>query len=671
MLVLLTLGLTGLSGSVYSQTSPVTLESLLHEMTDRTSLTIMPTYVCRQASSYDRASKSPEENWFANNDTSQFERVENQNGREEFVLIDAEGPGAIVRWWITAPHYKNNFYIYIDGATEPTISGRIDQIVGGDQLAGAPLSAETSRGRNLYLPIPYSKSIKVTCDNMSEQGNLYYHIDYRTYPSGTAVESFSPEVLSSEKELIASVNATLSSPWTTTRDCSDTRSIQGAKGHISSELLTERYDQRLLFGPGAITELRVKASAENLPAALRSVVLSISFDGEETVCAPLGDFFGSGVGVNPNCTWFSQTTEDGELISYWRMPYQHDAQISFINYGLEDVSIDYEVYYEKSPWTEQTMYFHSNWKQEREIQTVAGRGLCDWNYTTLDGQGVYVGDILSLVNRSSDWWGEGDEKIYVDGESFPSHFGTGTEDYYGYAWGSTAYFESPFHAQPRCEGPSNFGNTTVLRYRLLDGVPFTKSFKFDMEIWHWAQTTVDYAVTTFWYGLPGTKLTAEAQAALDNLEVEASSPVAYNNKFVFNFRDFQYEGTEGRDVVVQGMKGFEKEGHKWVDAKQLLWRSGKIGDEIVLTIKNAPKEAHEIVLGTTVARDYGVAAFYWNDAQLGEPVDFYVPEVVERRVVTLPLPANFNGEGALRVKIVGKNDASTNTLFGVDSIEWK
>ena len=44
---------------------------------------------------------------------------------------------------------------------------------------------------------------------------------------------------------------------------------------------------------------------------------------------------------------------------------------------------------------------------------------------------------MRLLSITPTWvgGGEGDEKVYVDGETFPSHFGTGTEDYYGYAWG--------------------------------------------------------------------------------------------------------------------------------------------------------------------------------------------------------------------------------------------
>lgn len=106
-------------------------------------------------------------------------------------------------------------------------------------------------------------------------------------------------------------------------------------------------------------------------------------------------------------------------------------------------------------------------------------------------------DTLSLHNPLPNWWGEGDEKIFVDGEKFPSHFGTGSEDYYGYAWGNTDVFNSPFHSQPRA-GAKNQGYTTNSRVRMLDRIPFSKSLQMDMEVWHSRPTKVDYSVATFW-----------------------------------------------------------------------------------------------------------------------------------------------------------------------------
>ena len=125
------------------------------------------------------------------------------------------------------------------------------------------------------------------------------------------------------------------------------------------------------------------------------------------------------------------------------------------------------------------------------------------NFVQVSGKGVYVGDTLTVFNGPDAWWGEGDEKIFVDGEAFPSHIGTGTEDYYGYAWCRPEYFAAPFHAQPTGAGNMKAGFSVNNRYRALDAIPFTASIKFDMELWHSQKTVVNYAPATFWYAQPG------------------------------------------------------------------------------------------------------------------------------------------------------------------------
>jgi len=84
-------------------------------------------------------------------------------------------------------------------------------------------------------------------------------------------------------------------------------------------------------------------------------------------------------------------------------------------------------------WDDRSMHFHANWHCQYPLNT---RPMLDWNYNEIQGQGVYVGDTLTVFNPVAGWHGEGDERIYIDDESFPSHLGTGTDDYYGFAWGS-------------------------------------------------------------------------------------------------------------------------------------------------------------------------------------------------------------------------------------------
>ena len=147
------------------------------------------------------------------------------------------------------------------------------------------------------------------------------------------------------------------------------------------------------------------------------------------------------------------------------------------------------------------MHFHANWRSGLTPGKEA-----DWNYIEIQGQGTYIADTLSVHNPSKTWYGEGDERIYIDGESFPSHLGTGTEDYYGYAWGMANVWSSSFISAPSRDsrGKADWsGYQTASRERMLDAIPFSTSLKFDMEVGCWFPVQATYSVAVMWYGRPG------------------------------------------------------------------------------------------------------------------------------------------------------------------------
>lgn len=254
-------------------------------------------------------------------------------------------------------------------------------------------------------------------------------------------------------------------------------------------------------GPGAVRLLTARLGSESA-TAWRALVLRIECDGAETVWCPLGDFFGSGAGVNALENWQRTVVKGGPMTCRWVMPYRKSARLAVQNLGQEKVELKLSARIGAWKWDARSMHFHANWRQQNPLPT---QPRSDWNYIAATGQGVYVGDTLTVFNPVPDWWGEGDEKIWVDGENFPSHFGTGSEDHYGYAWGDTRLFQGPFVNQIRCDGPGNRGYTVVTRTRSLDAIPFTKSLNFDLEVWHWNNFQVAYAAATYWYARPGAK----------------------------------------------------------------------------------------------------------------------------------------------------------------------
>ncbi len=478
---------------VAGATGPVTVESLLPDMINLRGLCEFPepAYTCKQFSSYDRKSISPkEEGWFANADAGQYLRVEERDDRKEYVMMDADGPGAVVRIWSANP--GGTLRIYLDGEKEPALAAKMGDLLGG-QIAGlpSPLAGVRGLGWNLYFPIPYAKHCKIT----SDYGNFYYHVGYRTYPVGTKVVTFNMDQLPPLATKINELADRLNSPRLGGGPPADRK-----RANFETKLVEGRTETLAeLAGGGAICELRI--DAKNLSVrALREVIMKITFDGQKTVEAPLGDFFGSAPDVNPYESLPLGMTLNKELWSHWYMPFRDTAKIEVTNLGLRSARFSGTVATVPYTWTERSMYFHAGWRIEIDASVRPQR---DWNYLTAKGKGIFAGVAMNIANRTKIWWGEGDEKIYVDSETFPSHFGTGTEDYYGYAWCCSDLFGHAYHNQPRCDGPKNYGQTSVNRFHILDRIPFTTDFRFDMELWSHNPLPVDMAVTTFWYARPG------------------------------------------------------------------------------------------------------------------------------------------------------------------------
>ncbi len=511
------------SAACPAQEAVITLETLLNEMTDRDRVARFPEpeYRLRQQSSYHRDSKTPDdpEGWFANKDRGAFIRTEVNNGRKEWVLMDARGAGAMGRTWMPdpritpvvlsgrrpAPKNQGTLRIYLDGNPDAALEGPTYDLMNGPYPFGhKSLSSAVS-----YLPFPWAKSCKITMDVEPQ----YFIFTYREYAGGVKVKTFTMDDLAAAKNEMKRVGELLVNPENASGNWSKSLSKTIAPGE---EIAVE-----LPAGPHAIRTLSVKLGSYDNPQATRSLVLKIEFDGQETVWAPVGDFFGAGVGLHPFKGWYRTVSEDGTMTCRWVMPYQRSAKVGLANLHGEAIEAQLDVVAGPWNWDGRSMYFHANWRHESNIKTIPRS---DWNYITLNGQGVYVGDTLTMWNPVEIWWGEGDAKIWVDGESFPSIFGTGTEDYYAYSYGgqNRKFYEHPFHAQVRSmHFDQNYkgevpiiritqGYNTETRTRVIDSMPFGKSLQVDMEIWHWEECEVDYSVATYWYARPGATCNVEA-----------------------------------------------------------------------------------------------------------------------------------------------------------------
>jgi hypothetical protein len=495
----------------------ISVLTLLREMADLDHLARLPgpSFRSGQAASTDRRSKRPEdgESWFANDDfvtdiQNNLVRVEpGPDGGKRYVLLDAAGPGAVVRIWTATPN--GTLRLYVDGADEPALEAEMAELLSG-QLPPfiPPLGQVTGRGYSLFFPFPYRERCLITVDSIAGKdpfsgqplSKLYYQIGYRSYaPAQRAnVRPFS-------EDEIARAPATLRRVATVLRDGLAPPSPPATSRFPKTTVDPGHPWQTTIVAPtggGAITCLKL-VTGERAPEKLRSTVLSMQFDGEETVRAPLIDFFGTGPAWRAHDTLPLIVGADGTLVARFRMPFRQQAIVSLSRDAPGALVVSGEIWVAPHPFGEDTLYFHAGWRPRQSVRT---RPFSDWHVATIDGKGHLVGTLLNVENPPGvAWWGEGDEKIYVDGEAFPSHFGTGTEDYFGYAWSTTETFSHAYHAQTRA-GSAGFGGPfSMSRFHILDPIPFERGLRFDFEVWHWSDTTLTLDALLYWYARPGSK----------------------------------------------------------------------------------------------------------------------------------------------------------------------
>lgn len=683
------LGLLTIFGLFYpgiSLAQKVDLQYLLEEMASRETVARYPdpSFTLGQASSYDRRSVAPEqEGWYGNKDNANFIRVETNQGRKEFVMLNEDGPGAIVRFWMTfggPSSGEGTLRFYVDGSDTPVIEGNPRMILGGASLVGYPLSGSEPqqavfkrRGYNLYLPVPYSKSCKITYesdlvypDDPKKSEAVFYNINYRTFEKDTEVVSFEPEQLNGLKKVLEK-----------TKEALHTQPYQPAAGTEFQSTSDVSLDREETFsveleGPGAINKLTLKMDAEDLDQALRSTVLIMSFDDKSTVWCPVGDFFGTGYHLRVVRNWYTQVDETGWMTCYWVMPFQKNATIELVNLGDQDVEVEkLEVARQPWQWDNRSMYFGASWQQYSSLYTSRDNEHFDVNYTELQGQGVYVGDVLTLFNTLNGWWGEGDEKIYVDGEDFPSHFGTGTEDYYGYAWSRWEnYFSHPYIGQPDGSGNMKPGYVVNLRFRGLDAIPFQESLTVDMEMWHWFKhTRIHYAPACFFYLRPDAKCLLPPDEENARLEIPYHRSDIYDQTIVDG--RMEVENTlvlknTSEEVIYQYNEKFGLSRNT-----QLLWGADEPGEELLLAFESGNAGKTKVYAHMAKAPDYGKFELYLNGEKAMHSWDGYQKDGVIVQEVLLGEFMLKSGQNTLRIKFLEPAPGLDRGLIGVDYLRFE
>ena len=677
-LLLLALAPTAPAQADETSRPEINLGSLLNEMTDRAAVALAPSpaFVLKQASSHDPRKNDPAnpDSWHSNVDYGQFLHTEVNEGRREWVIMEDTGPGAITRFWLPLDAKNDNQIIrfYFDGSATPAITAKFNELLSGTAFVRPPLAfvgwnetdlrnqlkpefkARRGVSGDLYLPIPFAKSCKVTLDSLP----FYYVINYRQYAAGTRVETFSMTGYEAARPAVARVSAALLAP-PDPAVAGLTKQVTLAPGQ---EVALD-----LPAGAAAVRALQVKIDPSAAPQGLRSVILQATFDHEPTVWCPLGEFFGTGARLNAVQDWWRTVGADGTLTARWVMPYEQVAQLSLKIVGDKPVTVKFSAATGPWNWDARSLHFHANWHCQPDLKT---RPKSDWNYLEAQGQGRYVGDTLTVFSPVKAWYGEGDERIYYDGATFPAHIGTGTEDYYGYAWGMAGYFNSPFISAPkRDHTPQDDwrGYTTTSRLRLLDSIPFQTALRHDLEIWNWADTQVDYAVGTFWYAHPGARHNREPQPA------EAARPIRDNPGDYHLAGAIECEtlpvAAKSPGLRVETQNAGLNEG-QWSSGKQLFVQAAKPGDFVELEIPVGDDQPRRVTLYGTQSFDYGVIRCSLNGQPAGSDYDACHATAVVSGPIDLGTGTPKDGKLRLRVEVVGANPAAKGAryFFGLDCV---
>lgn len=642
-----------------------TYVDLVSKLTDLEGLATLPASgdTCTQWSSYDRASyydaaTGKYVGWDANGDGSGYIRKEG----DTFVFAEMEGPGCIWRMW-SALAQEGHVRIYLDGAAEPTVDLPFD---GYFNLQNKPfiypgLVHDASSGRNCYVPIPYQKSCKIVADN---KWGAYFHYTYTTYPKDTILPTFTRDLGPNETAALekASKFITKSLGTDPTR-----RKGQTIIAPMLSVAPGETAMIAQISGPSAITCIRAmindKAYTED---QLRSAVLKIYWDGEKqpSVWAPIGDFFGTAPGLRQYKSLPLGVTAT-DAYSYWYMPFGKEAIIELANEGKTPFATQFFI--TSAPLSKPIAdlgRFHAKWHRDAFLPTEPERSI-DWPMLKTEGRGRFCGVSLEIWNPKGGWWGEGDEKYFVDGEKFPSTIGTGSEDYFGYAWGNPALFENAYHNQTRNDNNNNASHIAVNRWLITDSVPFQKSFEGDIEKYFPNSLPSLDAVMAYWYLASDGKDPYQAVALKDRVGW-AVAPIKKKIPGFVEGENMKTVSIGGGGVGPQMLSG------EWSENTHLYWTKGKPGDKLVLELPVAKPGKCDLVMAFTKASDYAIVQMWLDGVKIGNPIDFYNDGVIPTGPVSFGVFDLKAGAHQITAEIVGANEKAIKAyMFGLDYVQLK
>lgn len=427
-----------------------------------------------------------------------------------------------------------------------------------------------------------------------------------------------------------------------------------------------------LKGPGEITHLWLTFLgpephpwAQNGSANHQEMLLRIYWDNrpEPDVEAPVGEFFACGFGLRMPVNSLPVIVDDADSYNcFWRMPFREAARVEVVNQSEKNISLlYYNLDWVQKPVAADAPYFCARYN--KAYPTKHGE---DYLVLDAEGRGHLVGVALFVRSRSPEWFGEGDEKVYVDGEEKASIWGTGTEDYFLAAWGlqknSTPYFGTPWAEPWGILGQK----TGAYRWHIQDPIVFQQRLRFTFEHYGWLpvdenpkgahdswnEREDDFASVAYWYQQGPSKrfgvIPPAAERKLPSLDIVLPATAAAARAGV-------------GEVQTQ-------EGPLWAAGSHVFYRPAPEGEAwIDVPFEVREKEPRRLILRLTTSYDYGIYRALVDGVPVGEPMDLYSEET---DVTEFPLLDFWPEPGmhTVRLERVGKNDAAKDSFLGIESV---
>jgi hypothetical protein len=246
----------------------------------------------------------------------------------------------------------------------------------------------------------------------------------------------------------------------------------------------------------------------------RLSILRIYWDDEKepSVEVPVGDFFAMGWGKYARISSLAVCVNPGSgFNTYWPMPFRQKARITMENLDAKPMKLYFQVDYTQGPVPRDAAYFHAQFRRTNPLPAKQVFTIADG----IQGRGQFVGTYMAWGVHNNGWWGEGEIKFYMDGDSeFPTINGTGTEDYFNGAYdfevnGKYEEFTSPYSGLPQVIRPDGLYQSQerfgLYRWHIVDPVRFDHDLRVTIQDLGWQSggrylpLTDDISSTAFWY----------------------------------------------------------------------------------------------------------------------------------------------------------------------------